>query len=139
MSADKRQLEQYYAFLAGHIDEVRRMQHDILHHLRVMSGYAQAGDYDRLKEYLDALVEQMPDMDGGITAGTMRPIFFKILRGTGQKRGIRFNCDAQIPPDLPCTPVDLCTVLGNAMQNAVEACQRQTVEQDGISRCWPAW
>ena len=24
MSADKRQLEQYYAFLAGHIDEVRR-------------------------------------------------------------------------------------------------------------------
>ena len=64
MSADKRQLEQYYAFLAGHIDEVRRMQHDILHHLRVMSGYAQAGDYDRLKEYLDALVEQMPDMDG---------------------------------------------------------------------------
>ena len=25
MSADKRQLEQYYAFLAGHIDEVRRM------------------------------------------------------------------------------------------------------------------
>ena len=35
MSADKRQLEQYYAFLAGHIDEVRRMQHDILHHLRV--------------------------------------------------------------------------------------------------------
>ena len=50
MSADKRQLEQYYAFLAGHIDEVRRMQHDILHHLRVMSGYAQAGNYDRLKE-----------------------------------------------------------------------------------------
>ena len=33
----------YYAFLAGHIDEVRRMQHDILHHLRVMSGYARPG------------------------------------------------------------------------------------------------
>ena len=72
MSADKRQLEQYYAFLAGHIDEVRRMQHDILHHLRVMSGYAQAGDYDRLKEYLDALVEQMPDMDGFEVAGRLK-------------------------------------------------------------------
>ena len=72
MSADKRQLEQYYAFLAGHIDEVRRMQHDILHHLRVMSGYAQAGNYDRLKEYLDALVEQMPDMDGVETARRIR-------------------------------------------------------------------
>ena len=88
MSADKRQLEQYYAFLAGHIDEVRRMQHDILHHLRVMSGYAQAGDYDRLKEYLDALVEQMPDMDGVYyCGGPCGQYSFKILRGTGQKRG----------------------------------------------------
>ena len=87
MSADKRQLEQYYAFLAGHIDEVRRMQHDILHHLRVMSGYAQAGDYDRLKEYLDALVEQMPDMDGLYYCGDHAANILKILRGTGQKRG----------------------------------------------------
>ena len=76
MSADKRQLEQYYAFLAGHIDEVRRMQHDILHHLRVMSGYAQAGNYDRLKEYLDALLNRCRTWTGCITAGTMRPIFF---------------------------------------------------------------
>ncbi len=65
MSADKRQLNSIMPSWQA-IDEVRRMQHDILHHLRVMSGYAQAGDYDRLKEYLDALVEQMPDMDGGV-------------------------------------------------------------------------
>lgn len=126
MSADKRQLEQYYAFLAGHTDEVRRMQHDILHHLRVMSGYAQAGNYDRLKEYLDALVEQMPDMDGLYYCGDHAAnILLKYYGEQARNGGIRFNCDAQIPPDLPCTPVDLCTVLGNAMQNAVEACQRQ--------------
>ena len=99
MSADKRQLEQYYAFLAGHIDEVRRMQHDILHHLRVMSGYAQAGDYDRLKEYLDALVEQMPDMDGVYYCGDHAAnILLKYYGEQARNGGIRFNCDAQIPP-----------------------------------------
>ena len=101
MSADKRQLEQYYAFLAGHIDEVRRMQHDILHHLRVMSGYAQAGDYDRLKEDLDALVEQMPDMDGLYYCGDHAAnILLKYYGEQARNGGIRFNCDAQIPPDL---------------------------------------
>lgn len=140
MSADKRQLEQYYAFLAGHIDEVRRMQHDILHHLRVMSGYAQAGNYDRLKEYLDALVEQMPDMDGLYYCGDHAAnILLKYYGEQARNGGIRFNCDAQIPPDLPCTPVDLCTVLGMPCRTPWRHANARAVEPDGISRCWPAW
>lgn len=125
MSADKRQLEQYYAALAGHIEEVRRMQHDILHHLRVMSGYAQAGDYDRLKEYLNSLVEQMPDLNGLYYCGDHAAnILLRYYGEQARDAGIRFDCDAQIPADLPCAPMDLCTVLGNALQNALEACER---------------
>ena len=140
MSADKRQLEQYYAFLAGHIDEVRRMQHDILHHLRVMSGYAQAGDYDRLKEYLDALVEQMPDMDGVYYCGDHAAnILLKYYGEQARTGGIRFNCDAQIPPDLPCTPVDCARCWALPCRTPWRHANARAVEPDGISRCWPAW
>ena len=140
MSADKRQLEQYYAFLAGHIDEVRRMQHDILHHLRVMSGYAQAGDYDRLKEYLDALVEQMPDMDGVYYCGDHAAnILLKYYGEQARNGGIRFNCDAQIPPDLPGLPWICARCWAMPCRTPWRHANARAVEPDGISRCWPAW
>lgn len=126
MAAETGQLEQYYTALADHIEEVRRMQHDILHHLRVMNGYAQAGDYGRLKEYLEVLVERMPDLNRQYyCADHAANILLKYYGEKARDAGIRFDCDAQIPVDLPCSPVDLCTVLGNALQNALEACRRQ--------------
>lgn len=134
MSEEKRRLEQYYTALADHIEEVCRMQHDILHHLRVMNGYAQAGEFERLREYLTALTEQMPELDRQhYCADYAANILLKFYGDKAGDSGITFICDAQIPANLPCSPMELCTVLGNALQNALEACQRQGAAERRIS------
>lgn len=126
LTAQVRQSEQYYLTLADHIQDVRRMQHDSRHHLRVLNGYVQDGAYGRLKEYLSELTEQAPDT-GRLFYCTNYTANILLVFYTDQAKSadIEFGCDAQIPAGLPCTPMDICTILGNALQNATEACSHQ--------------
>ncbi len=126
LTVQARQAEQYYVTLAGHIQDVRRMQHDSRHHLRVLSGYARDKAYDRLEAYLSTLIEQAPDMGGfcycaNYTANILLGFYAEQARG----QEVNFQCDAQIPADLDCTSADVCAVLGNALQNALDACALQ--------------
>lgn len=126
LTAQARQAEQYYVSLAGHIQEVRRIQHDTRHHLRVLSGYVRDGAYDRMGDYLDALIEQAPDTGSLVyCANYTANILLGFYAERARSGGVRFSCDAQIPADLACAPVDICAVLGNALQNALDACVRQ--------------
>ncbi|WP_295579803.1 sensor histidine kinase [uncultured Oscillibacter sp.] len=127
LTAQARQAEQYYVTLAGHIQEIRQMQHDSRHHLRVLSGYARDGAYDQMEAYLSTLIEQSPDVgDFFYCANYTANILLGFYAGRARSGGIAFQCDAQIPADLDCAPVDLCAVLGNALQNALDACALQT-------------
>lgn len=126
LTVQARQTEQFYLALAGHIQEVRRMQHDSRHHLRVLSGYARDGAYDRLESYLAALTDRSPDLSGlYYCANYTVNILLGFYADQARSEGIDFRCDAQIPADLGCAPVDICAVLGNALQNALDACGRQ--------------
>lgn len=126
LTIQMRQSEQYYTTLTRHIQEVRQMQHDIRHHMRVLDGYARNGHYGLLRDYLAALIEQTPDTKNVLyCANYTANILLGFYGGQARREGIDFRCDAQIPVDLSCSPVDLCTVLGNALQNALDACARQ--------------
>ena len=131
LTAQARQAEQHYVTLAGHIQEVRQMQHDSRHHLRVLSGYVHSGAYDGLEEYLDTLIERSPDAGevfycANYTANILLDFYAEHARSDG----VAFRCDAQIPANLTCSPVDICAVLGNALQNALDACARQGPDQE---------
>ena len=126
LTAQVRQSERYYATLTGHIQDIRRMQHDSRHHLRVLDGYAREGAYAQLRAYLATLIQQVPDTGELVCcANHTANILLGFYREQARGGGIGFRCDAQIPAELDCSPVDLCAVLGNALQNALDACQRQ--------------
>ena len=126
LTAQALQAEQYYVTLAGHIQDIRRMQHDSRHHLRVLSGYVRNGAYERLDAYLSALIEQSPDVGNLFyCANYTANILLGFYAEKARSAGITFQCDAQIPADLGCTPIDICAMLGNALQNAMDACARQ--------------
>lgn len=43
--------------------------------------------------------------------------------------GIRWQCDARLPRDLPVKEMDLCIIAGNILDNAAEACERLPEKQ----------
>ena len=49
-----------------------------------------------------------------------------------QTQGTEFQVRLDLPDQMPLTDVELCTVLGNLLDNAVEACSRQ--KQRGAPR-----
>ena len=126
LTAQVRQSEQYYVTLTSHIQEVRQIQHDSRHHLRVLDGYLRDGEYGRLRGYLAELMEQAPDTGSLIyCANYTANILLGFYGEQARSDGIDFRYDAQIPAELCCSPVDICAVLGNALQNALDACVRQ--------------
>ena len=46
-----------------------------------------------------------------------------------EQRGIRVNCKAILPKELSIEDVDLCVLLGNLLDNALEACEKIPEEQ----------
>ena len=48
-----------------------------------------------------------------------------------ESKNITIEQRIQIPPKLPIEPIDLCTVFGNALDNAIEACEHI---EEGIRR-----
>lgn len=52
-----------------------------------------------------------------------------------QTQGTEFQVRLDLPDQMPLTDVELCTVLGNLLDNAVEACSRQ---KQGVHRIFIA-
>lgn len=131
LTAQTQQAEQYYSALTNHIQAVRQMQHDSRHHLRVLSSYAHDGAYDRLRQYLDTLVEQSSSLNDALyCANYTANILLAFYAEQARNEGVAFHCDAQIPAEIPCAPTDLCAILGNALQNALDACACQGPEEE---------
>lgn len=120
-----------YTALVDRIQEIRRIQHDMRHHLRVLDGYAQNGEYHKLKEYLSALLEQMPPKSCDVYCMNYTAnILIGYYAQQAKKEGIVFQCDAQIPRNVNCSPQHLSILLGNSLENALEACGRQDEDRD---------
>ncbi len=120
-----KQSEQYYETLTVHQQKIRRMQHDMRHHFRVLESCLRSGQLQYMQSYLEDLLENIPERTGQVlcanyTAGILLG-YYAERAGT---EGIRFLCDAQIPAEISVHDSHLSVVLGNALQNALEACQR---------------
>lgn len=113
------------------IHQVRSLKHELRHHIQAMEALYQAGDYARLGVYLADLAgekDALPPLyyaqnflANAILAGRLGP---------AQAQGIRVECSANLPESLPIADGDLCTLLSNLLDNAVEACQRLPAEAD---------
>lgn len=101
---------------------VRRMQHDMKHHAACLLHLCKQGDLQEIQNYLRDMSDLMKSGDmvvncGHVLAGS---ICTHKLNLAAQK-GIRLEIDGRIPEEIELMPVDLCTILSNALDNAIES------------------
>jgi hypothetical protein len=114
----------YYPMMLEGVEEARRARHDLRHHLNVIQGLVALGDIQKLEDYLVAY-------QGGLE--TMAPLSYSqnhivdvILRHfatLAARDGVAFRVDAVVPKALPIEDADLCALLSNLIENALEACR----------------
>ena len=113
--------EEYYNKLASQMEEVRRMRHDLRHHRTALGALVKKGDLTALTEYLEdtAAVEDNTPVTGNLTADSVLLYFTDAAKALG----IRVETDLVICGKTPLSDTDLCVILGNLLENAVEAQQ----------------
>ena len=127
--ADK-QLEHYQReLLQTHFQEVDTMyhqmrgwRHDFRSHIQSMKAYAAEGDLEAIRRYLDALDTDLATVEPVIKTGNaMTDAILNSKISLARSKGITVQADAQIPYKLKISEVDLCVILGNLFDNAIDA------------------
>jgi hypothetical protein len=117
--------KEYYDELSMQINEVRSIRHDIHHFVGVLKRLSDEGRYEELSRFLSEYAEKAdmephPVFCENIVANSILGYYSLRLR----KLGIEFRCSGSIPKQLWVSDSDLCIILGNALDNAIEACEK---------------
>lgn len=103
--------------------QIRGWRHDYRNHIQNMKIWLGKGELDRISGYLDQLADDLDNVDTVIKTGNvMADAILNSKLNTAAKLNIRLNVKANVPAGLPMSDVELCSVLGNMLDNAVEAC-----------------
>ena len=118
-------LATHYAEVDNMYRQIRGWRHDYRNHIQVMKAYAAQGDMAAISRYLDALDTDLNTVDTVIKTGN--PMADAILNSKislAKSRDIQVIADAHIPVKLKFSEIDLCCILGNLFDNAIEASQK---------------
>ena len=115
-------IETHYAEVENMYNQIRGWRHDYRNHIQVMKAHAAAGDMDAIRQYLDMLDTDLNTVDTVVKTGNaMADAILNSKISLAQSRGIQVQCDAHIPVQLKMSELDLCCIIGNLFDNAIEA------------------
>ncbi|MCM1193836.1 MAG: GHKL domain-containing protein [Butyrivibrio sp.] len=107
--------------------EVRKMRHDLTNHLAVISSLCQEGDYEEVRRYTEQLSHEVPSVGGRIPTGSrVADLVVASKSRICEANGIVFEFSGNLENLRGMAATDLCGLLANAYDNAIEACMTQT-------------
>ena len=115
-------IETHYREVENMYRQIRGWRHDYRNHIQMMKVLAAHGDMDALKAYLDELDTDLNTVDTVVKTGN--PMADAILNSKislARSRNIPTQVDAHIPVKLKMSELDLCCIIGNLFDNAMEA------------------
>lgn len=116
------QAEQYQA-LQNHMLQTSRLRHDFKHSIHILSGLTNEGDLESLKAYLKEY-EQQPDIGTPVhyCANAALNALFNHYRDMAETAGIHICWQLTIPEPLTVSELDMASLFGNLMENAIAGC-----------------
>lgn len=130
-----RQAQTEFASLRQLQQNAAAYRHDMRHHFALLQGLAAKENIEEVKEYLRTA---QSDMDA------ITPIRFcenetvnlilSAFASKAKQSGIMLMIDAKLPDSLPFSDTELCSLLSNAFENAIQACEKITDITERIIR-----
>lgn len=117
-------LTTHYAEVENMYNQTRGWRHDYRNHIQVLKNYAEMGDMEAVKSYLNELAEDLETVDMALKTGNrMADVILNSKISLARSKEIQVRADAHVPVTLSIADIDLCIILGNLFDNAIEACQ----------------
>lgn len=123
LAAYQRELiETHYAEVQNMYKQIRGWRHDYRNHIQTMKAYAANEDMDAIKAYLDELDTDLSTVDTVIKTGNhMADAILNSKISLAKSKNITVKADVYIPLALKTSELDLCVIIGNLFDNAIEA------------------
>lgn len=118
-------LQKYCEEVESMYTKMRGWRHDYHNHIQALQASMALERYEEVNEYLRELNDDLTQVDTTVKTG--RVMIDAILNGKlniAAQNEIPVNIRAKIPEGTPVTDVDLCAVIGNLLDNAIEENRR---------------
>ncbi|MBQ6905471.1 MAG: sensor histidine kinase [Clostridia bacterium] len=123
-------LDTHYAEVENMYRQIRGWRHDYRNHIQTMKAYAAENDLESIKKYLELLETDLATVDTVVKTGNpMTDAILNSKLSLARSKDIPVKVDAHIPVALSISEVDLCVIIGNLFDNAIEASLKLPTEK----------
>ena len=104
--------------------EMRGYKHDFHNHLQLLKSYLDAGDTARAREYVLELDKHLMNVDTLLKTGNVSlDAILSAKIAQAKNEGITVTVKANVPEKLTVNDLELSIIVGNLLDNAIEACR----------------
>lgn len=115
--------EQYYEQLRSDQEETRAMFHDINKYMQAMRALVADGNEPAAGQMIEETQKLFGSLETVVDVGnSVVSVILNEYKANAEEMSIRFDYDVSVPQNLGFTAVDLYVLLGNTLDNAIEAC-----------------
>lgn len=123
-------IQKYCDEVEGMYAKMRGWRHDYHNHIQALQASMALGRYDEVNAYLRQLNDDLTQVDTSVKTG--RVMVDAILNGKlniAAQNNIPVNAKAVLPAGVPVSDIDLCVIIGNLLDNAVEENRKLSADE----------
>lgn len=115
-----------YEILWAHMEETQKARHDLRQHLAVVQSYIKRDDRSGLAEYIEIYKTELPpDILELYCRNQVVNALVCYYASQSRRNKIKFEAQVDYPDRCPLSDTEVTVILGNLLENAVEACLRE--------------
>ena len=115
--------ERHYEALQQYIDSDSRARHDFRQAIYTLSEFSSKKDYESIDDYLHKYIETLPQKETvDYCSNSALNALINHYARMASARDIEFHAKVMLPTDLNIRANDLCSIVGNILENAIKAC-----------------
>lgn len=130
-------VNKYYDEVEIMYRKMRGWRHDYHNHIQVLKANICLEQYEQAGEYLDKLEEDLTTVDTVLKTGNvMVDAILNSKLSLLQEKKIAVDATAIVPGDINISGIDLSILIGNLLDNAMEACMKIPEEKERFIRIY---
>ncbi len=118
-----------YKMLAEQYRQSERLRHDMKNHIIALAALSRNKEWEKIDDYLKNMEGIVLDTGGDLTGNKAVDALLYQKRKQAEGEEIRWECDMQAPKECGINEFDLCVLIGNILDNALEACGRMQKDE----------
>ena len=132
LEQEEHSLNQYVEEAKTRYDKTKSFRHDIRNHIAVVIKLLQSGKVEEAVSYMEYMEDMAEKMS--FHCSTNNPVVDILVGnklGIAKSMGIGVGCSLLLPYPCSLKDIDICIVLSNALDNAIQACKNMDNDTDG--------